>query len=288
MSEAWTEIVRSPSPGAASDASLVLLAVGITCLMTQDAGGYALLVEAEDLTRAQGELRRYADENRPAPVAPAAMLHTGSLGSSLVAMAVMWVIALASSRHWLGRDWVDGGALASLPVQTGAWWRAVCALTLHSNIAHLAGNTGFGLLFGTACAALYGPGFGWLLILATGALANLAEAYALPGASAIGASTAVFAALGLVAARAPLGRQGVRLGHGAHAAIVAAALLLALIGTGDDHTDVAGHALGFAVGLATGLALRPVSVFPPSLQRIAGMLAVAVVTGCWGLALAGS
>jgi rhomboid protease GluP len=286
MTEGWTEIVRSPHPSGASDAGLVLLAVGITCIMTQDAGGYALLVDGRDVARAQGELRRYADENRPAPVAPVAILHPGALGWSLVAMAVMWLIALASSRHWLGRDWIDSGALVSLPVQAGAWWRAVCALTLHTNIAHLAANTGFGLLFGAACAALYGPGVGWLLILASGALANLAEAYALPGASAIGASTAVFAALGLVAARAPLGRRGVRLGHGAHAAIVAAALLLALIGTGDDHTDIAGHALGFAAGLAAGLALRPIRVFPPSLQRICGGVSLAVVGGCWALALA--
>ncbi len=287
MTEPWMEIIRSPHPAAASDAGLVLLAVGVPCIMTQDGEGFALLVEATDVGRAQAELRRYADENRPPPPAPVSILHAGALGWSLLAVAVLWLVALAASRHWLGRDWLDGGALVSAPVQAGAWWRAVCALTLHSNIAHLAGNTGFGLLFGAACAALYGPGVGWLLIVLAGALANLAEAYALPsGANSIGASTAVFAALGLVAARAPLGRTGRRLGHGAHAAVVAAALLLAFIGTGDEHTDVAGHALGFGAGLVTGLALRPVSGFPPAAQRVAGLSVTCIVIGCWALALA--
>ena len=287
MTDTWTEIIRSAHPAAASDAGLVLLAVGVPCIMTQDGNGFALLVEAAHVGRAQGELRRYVDENRPSPPAPLTILHAGALGWSLAAIAALWLVALAASRHWLGRDWLDSGALVSLPVQAGAWWRAVCALTLHSNLAHLAGNTGFGLLFGAACAALYGPGVGWLLIVLTGALANLVEAYALPGgANSIGASTAIFAALGLVAARAPIGRSGRRLGHGVHAAVIAAALLLAFIGTGDDHTDIVGHALGFGAGLAAGLTLRGVAGFPAAAQRIAGISVAFVVAGSWALALA--
>ncbi len=286
MPDHWTEILRSRAAAGVSEAGLVLTAVGVPCMLGEDAFGYTLLVPAADVARAHDELNRYIDENRTVPREPEPALYPRALPWTGVAIAVCYLVALAASQHWLGYDWLGAGILEPGAVRAGAWWRAVTALTLHANAAHLASNAGFGLLFGGAAAALYGPGVGWLAIVLSATVANAIEAWLLPtGAGSLGASTAVFAALGLVAARAPT--RGLRPGvaHGVQGAIIAAALLLALVGTGDAQTDVNGHALGFAAGLAVGLGLRPVGYFPPPAQRVSGLLAVLAVAGAWYVAL---
>ena len=152
--------------------------------------------------------------------------------------------------------------------------------------AHLGANAGFGFLFGSACAALYGAGRGWLLVLACATAANLAEAAWMPaGMSSLGASTAVFAALGLVTARGRSAAHGSGLARGLYGALIAGCLLLALLGTGDAHTDVLGHALGFAFGLGAGLPLRRARLDDRTIDRLCAAAALAVVALSWGLAL---
>ena len=117
--------------------------------------------------------------------------------------------------------------------------------------------------------------------------ANLVEAAWLPpGMSSLGASTAVFAALGLVTARGRPGTEGRGLARGIYGAMVAGALLLALLGTGDAHTDVMGHALGFVFGLLAGLPLRRRRTLWPAADTVLSFAALAVVGLCWTLALA--
>ena len=41
-------------------------------------------------------------------------------------------------------------------------WRAVTALTLHSDLAHLAGNAFFGGVFGVLLAQILGGGLAWI------------------------------------------------------------------------------------------------------------------------------
>jgi membrane associated rhomboid family serine protease len=162
----------------------------------------------------------------------------------------------------------------------------VTALTLHADAAHLAGNAGFGFLFGAACAALYGAGLAWLLIVLTAACANLAEAaWMPPGMTSLGASTAVFAALGLVTARGRGAEHGRGLARGLYGALAAGLMLLALLGTGDAHTDVLGHALGFVFGLAAGLTLRRRRVLFPAANSVLSLLTLCIVALCWSLAL---
>ena len=75
------------------------------------------------------------------------------------------------------------------------------ALTLHGDMLHLLSNLAFGALFGYPAARLFGPGVAWLLILVGGALAYGIDALLHPPQHyLLGASTAVFTALGLIAA----------------------------------------------------------------------------------------
>jgi rhomboid protease GluP len=140
------------------------------------------------------------------------------------------------------------------------------ALTLHLDQEHLLGNLLFGMFAGIAAGRLVGPGMAWASIVGAGALANYAEIIIAPANHrAVGASTAVFAALGTdrrprmaataYLARAPLERLG---------AADRGDLLLTLLGAGTEHVDVLGHGLGFlaawvSVGCMRGRAFRVIA-----------------------------
>ncbi|HUO81177.1 MAG TPA: rhomboid family intramembrane serine protease [Steroidobacteraceae bacterium] len=282
----WIEVFRSPSPRDCDERALVLLAVGVPALMSAEHGSFALLVAAPDRPRALAELARYALENRPRPRALPPRLHPGGAAAAAGYALVLFAVAVAGSRGWLGQDWFAAGVLDGARLRSGELWRAVTALTLHADLAHLASNVGFGALFGGLAARVYGAGCGWLLILAAAVAANLVNGLTMPaGRSSLGASTAVFAALGALAVhRWPAATRRTRVGF-AGASVVAALVLLALLGTGDAHTDVAAHALGFGFGAAFALPLRR---WPPPFarrpQRLAAALALAVPAAGWALA----
>ena len=96
----------------------------------------------------------------------------------------------------------------------------------------------------------------------------------------------MFAALGALAVhRWPAATRRARLGL-AGAPVVAALVLLALLGTGDAHTDVSAHALGFAAGALLAVPLRRFAPSPGAPQRRAAWLALLIVIGAWGAAFA--
>ena len=138
---------------------------------------------------------------------------------------------------------------------------------MHADPPHLIGNLLSGLFFGTLVARMIGPWRGWALILACGVLGNvMTSAMAWPEAfRSIGASTAVFGALGILSGLgfSAMLRQRLRLSSWARTAapLLAGIVLLGWMGgggaggdTGGDggNTDVMGHVFGFASGLAAG------------------------------------
>jgi rhomboid protease GluP len=279
----WIEIFRSRTPQECDERALVLLAVGIAAVMWVDGAGFSVLVAEPDRPRAVIELERYALENRPWPRPLPPRLHGGGYAAAAGYVAVLFLAGVASTRLTLGRDWFDVGALDGARFRGGDWWRAVTALTLHADLAHLAANAGFGALFGGLAARVYGAGVGWLLILVAAIAANVLNALTMPaGRVSVGASTAVFAALGALAVvRWPAATRRARAGF-AGASVVAALVLLALLGTGDVHTDIAAHALGFGFGALLALPLRrwpaPYARGP---QRLAAGGAVLVIVAAW-------
>jgi membrane associated rhomboid family serine protease len=135
---------------------------------------------------------------------------------------------------------------------------------LHLDAAHISANIAAGAWFGYLAGRLLGPGTAWALVVLGAGAANLIEALlAAADHTAVGASTAVFTALGLLAAFSwrerhllPL-RRAQRYGP-----LFAGVVLLGWLGTSGENTDVMAHLLGFAVGAVFGAVIAA-----PQLQR---------------------
>ncbi len=131
------------------------------------------------------------------------------------------------------------------------------ALTLHADWLHLLGNLAIGGVFILRLARELGSGLAWSLLLASGALGNLINASLQPpDHRAIGASTAVFGAVGILAALSVV-RYRRHLWKRWPLPLAAALALLALLGSAGEHTDLGAHLFGFAAGLALGAAAGP-------------------------------
>ena len=292
MNEDWRVVYESLYLGDCSERALVLEAARIPFEILRDTGGCALLVPAEHSGNAVRELALYEDENppvRPKPVRKAPSLDPvpGIYAYLFAICLIAWFDAgNAFGEHWRAAGRVDGELL-----RAGEWWRVFTALTLHADIAHLAGNIVFGALFGLFAGRLLGSGVAWLVIVLSAGLGNLLNTYLLGfDHRAIGASTAVFAALGLVSGfvwRGKLMSQArwvYRLGP-----IVGGLALLMFTGagSGDGTTDVGAHLMGFVCGFAAGM---PLSAYIPQLsshrlQLGAGVSAATLMVIVWIIAL---
>jgi MYXO-CTERM domain-containing protein len=280
-------VYRSSRSGPRNERALVLQALGIEHGMVAVGGEFLLLVAARDARAAVEQLRRFEAENA-ATAAPDDRL---AIRRGFRAGALLWsltLVALYAAEHLgaLGLPWWSVGAAQAERIRSGELWRAVTALGLHVDVPHLAGNLVFGALFlGVACQAV-GLGGGLLLTLLAGSLGNLLAALVRDAAgTSVGASTAVFGALGLLAAlqwRRRRRRQASSLRR--WTPVVAAALLLAYLGTAGAQVDILAHATGFACGLGLGVAIEPRlerRLAGPGAQLAQGLLAAAIVAAAW-------
>jgi membrane associated rhomboid family serine protease len=276
----------------------VLLAVGLPHEVVRVEGGAALVVPGWVAPRALAELARWQAENAPqAPETPPGRRSSGRDGALAFALALVSAhLARASSAR--GLAWFEAGVLDAGRVAHGELQRTLTALLLHLDPPHLLANVGFGALFvGTLCWRL-GTGAGLLATLLAGGCGNLAAALLRPAGRAAGASTAVFAALGLLAVlglrpRGPLLSGRLR----RWSPLLAALALFGYLGAEGERVDVLGHAAGFGAGLLLGAvlvaagAVRAGSVLGRALDRSAGQWACGVLAGglaaaAWAVALA--
>lgn len=274
-----------------SEYALVLRAAGIDYLVQKEAREMTLVVAAGDAARARAELDAYARENadRPTHAETVHPHHNGWFGV-FGYVAVVVLITYLDHRNIFAQDWTLAGKADAELIRDGQWWRAVTALTLHVDLRHLLSNVVFGGLFGLFAGQMLGSGLAWAGILAAGTMGNLLNAWMRPGAhTSVGASTAVFAALGLVAALAWKRRSYRREGKLARwAPLVGAVILLSYLGTGGVRTDVAAHVTGFLSGAILGALYgrhgRGI-MLTPRMQVFLGLVALGVLAVSWSIAL---
>ena len=270
----------------------MLSAVGVEHAIEHDGFEYRLMVPASVAARAESELEGYRVE-APLKTRWVEIVPRDS-GTAAVAgyLAVIWSLPMLQSHAALGLAWDAIGAMDAERVRAGEWWRAITALTLHADLGHIVGNSVFGAIFGLLAGRYLGSGLAWLVIVVCASSANIVDALLqAEDFRAIGASTAVFAALGVVAA--VVWRRGYYRGGGWRrnlGPLFAALSLLAFTGMGGEgeHVDVMGHVVGFALGLVGGIAVATIDLdrLGRTGQALAGAGALALVAGAWTLAVA--
>jgi len=276
QTEASTPVEDEPAPEKLAEAGvyataeegfehgLVALAMGEAYWLSKEESGYRLRVEPVAVEAVREQLRIFDRESvgwppvQPCEEAkPEAGRWTGRF------LALGWVlVTLAAYRAqsvWPGLT--SAGVLEAEAVYgRGEVWRAVTALFLHADVEHLVTNlAGGGFLFWVVFGV-----FGWWRGAAGLALAAVAGNLAAAGLyypghyASLGASTAVFAGLGLLTGRAlrRLGQSGVARPWRVWLRPLGAGItVLMLFGAGEVRVDVLAHATGFAAGLAAGVCL---------------------------------
>ncbi len=268
--------------------ALVLSASRIPYSVHREDGRWVLSVAREDHLRAADALAAYDSESRAwAEVAPVPREYGRSYGGVAIALALVlayWITGAGDT----GSPWFRLGSLSAWRVLDGELWRTVTALTLHLDVTHIASNAAATLLFGTALCQALGPGVAvWLMLLA-GAGGNALDAVLRgPGQVSVGASTAIFGAVGGLGALRFMSRyRFASTRRSAWLPVAAALALLAMFGGGDPQTDIVAHLFGFLVGLGLGAAVAVAFPRPPAMvtQLLLFAAAIVAVAGCWSVA----
>ena len=242
----------------ADELALVLAAVGVPYHVARSGqGDFALIVPLHDAERAERALVAYDRDvaSTPPEPPPAPVRGVGALGPVLALLILGFFIVTGPWEAPRDGRWFAAGAAAARQIRAGAWWRAITAMTLHADIMHVVGNAVGSLIFVTAAARWLGSGLAAVLVLLAGTAANLltARVESLDHLS-VGASTATFAALGIIA-----GLQVVRRWRGggmprrrAWVAMGAGLALFAMLGVGP-RADVFAHLFGLGCGFVLGV-----------------------------------
>jgi membrane associated rhomboid family serine protease len=245
----------------AMDLSLVLDQEGIAHeLRGVGEEQWALAIDDDDAVRAEAVLAAFELENPLRPRAPEKPLPM----AGAVACGLVFFLAVLAIHVWTGpqsasSEWFERGSADAAAILRGEWWRTVTALTLHGDAGHAVGNAVLGGLLLALLARAVGPGVASALVLLSGVAGTLAAAWLVRrDFVSIGASTAVFGALGALAAF-PQHRRRPWIPLGAGLA------LLAFLGT-SKRADLAGHLCGFLAGLLLGAVA---SRLPPVRSRAA-------------------
>ncbi len=307
----WTAIGPYGSDRAVREAALVLTSKQIQHHIVWAVGGGYLVVRDRDYDRARLQLDRYEQENRDFP--PRRRVERAKyMGPPLLALAFLVLVGFAWVTGPVAKPngpWFREGASVASLVLTSEPFRAVTALTLHADGAHVLSNLVSGAVFGRALEKRVGPGAGLFGLVAAGTLGNVANAwfYASQGLEhrSIGASTAVFGVIGALAMTqlllgAPRTMTSVPGSQpaGRHwteylAPVIGGLALLGALGSGPE-TDVWAHAFGLLAGFLVGLPIAlGIKAFHKghvwrrshvAAQVALGALALGAVGASWALA----
>ncbi|HEX4084427.1 MAG TPA: rhomboid family intramembrane serine protease [Chthoniobacteraceae bacterium] len=280
-----------PTRPEAYDRSLVVSAMEVPHWILKREGDFALCVRLPDAIPVAEELARFEAEREDVP--PLARMRQAKF-STLSLYVCFWIMSGFYLMQSVGpKGWEDRGAASSQAIMRGQWWLAFTALTLHANLGHIGANLAAGLLYAAFLLPLMGAGWTWLFMALAGGLGNWLNAWGYRHVQhlSIGASTSVFAALGiLVAAQCTLQARSMRAMRLRDFLLpVGAGLgLLAYLGVGDQQTDSMAHLWGLIAGAPFGVAavwLRLGERTPRAAQYALAWSAPLLLAACWWLAM---
>jgi membrane associated rhomboid family serine protease len=265
--EQWIDVARFPSLDEAQENALVALAMGEAIRVDYGdvPGEFELRAEPAAAPRVTEELREYAAEAEAKPPPPMVSANwakhpAGALHCLVWATVLLFIFRAQTLDPMLA----DRGASSSIGlIARGEWWRPFTALFLHGDGGHIIGNLASGAVFGALVSKSIGPWKGWAMILLAGTVGNATtSAVTYPESFvSLGASTAVFGALGILSGiglvenlREDLRMPWMRV----LAPLLAGLILLGWLGGAEPGAgvDVFGHVFGFSAGVLLGAACR--------------------------------
>ncbi|NTW98844.1 MAG: rhomboid family intramembrane serine protease [Geobacteraceae bacterium] len=275
--------------------ALVLDSRSIPCCIEPDGERWLLLVPEQQLESACRELRLYeeANSNWPPPLPAARQL----IENTLPTLSILILLATFHNLNQLGIslpgrgiiDLNELGAAHAEKILGGQLWQCITALTLHADLMHLLSNLTIGGFFIILLCRELGSGLAWSLLLGSGALGNLINAWVQsPAHRSVGASTAVFGAVGILAAISMV-RYRHHLQRRWFIPVAAGLALLAILGTEGKNTDLGAHLFGFCFGILFGIGAeflvgkfgRPGSV----MNTLLAVLSAVLVGAAWWAAI---
>jgi membrane associated rhomboid family serine protease len=200
----------APERRRADEWATVLAASGIPHRLRSRLDGWALIVASSDVEAAREALDAYDRENTAdtagesgEPVAP--VRGAAAVGVA-VALLLIGFFAVAGTRANRSA-WFERGSADAARIVAGEWWRTVTALTLHADAPHVVGNAVASVVLVGALSHQVGPGIALWLVLLAGTAGNALTAVA-HGTQhdSVGASTAMFGAIGILAATRVIAR----------------------------------------------------------------------------------
>jgi membrane associated rhomboid family serine protease len=278
--------------------SLVLDSRSIPCCIESDGAAWHLLVPEHHLESACRELRLFEEANQswPPSLPPARHL----IENTLPTISVLLLLATFHNLTLVGLslpergilDLYELGAAHAASIRGGQLWQCVTALTLHSGPVHLLGNLTIGGAFIILLCRELGSGLAWSLLLASGTFGNLLNAWVQsPDHRSVGASTAVFGTVGILAAISTV-RYRHHLQRRWFVPVAAGLALLAILGTEGKNTDLGAHLFGFCFGIFLGTAAEFIMVKSGRpggvLNALLALLSGGVVVAAWWWAIEGT
>lgn len=252
------EVGAYASAREAFDHGLVVLALGRPYWLLESPEGQRLLVEPGIAGRVREQFVKYHRESMRWPPRP---LELGPVHGTDLITPLLWAVAMLAIFHFQGSHpaWAERGAVDPVAIfERREWWRPATALLLHGDGAHVTSNALSGILLFTAVLKTLGRVRGWLLVTLAAVAANFAvAALAYPGPyRSLGASTALFAGLGLLTGHmVHVLRQSAH-PHRGRAILVAAGSGLVVFalyaGGGLPRVDLGAHLAGFVAGGVVG------------------------------------
>ena len=236
---------------------LVLTSSSVPHRVTKNNNRWDVWVDDADYNRALSSMELYFKENRnvrPDFSGKNIEISNDTIISGIIIciMLLLWYIQVQHAGDV--KETVNRFSASAVKILDGEYYRSVTALMLHKDEVHLAGNMAGLFIFGTALCSVTGWGVGWLLVLVSGIAGNLLNAYMYESAHvSIGASTAVFGAIGILAGyQAFKSKRTPKKLRAVWVPMACGLALLGVLGSGGVDVDIMAHLFGFFCGILLG------------------------------------
>jgi membrane associated rhomboid family serine protease len=283
---AGTAVRVTPDRHRIDEWATVLVAGGIPHRLRSRLDGWALIVAARDADAARETLDAYDWENRPETTGAHRPSVAPVRGAAWVGVAVGLVLIgffAVTGPRGTRSTWFERGGADAERIVAGEWWRTITALTLHADAPHVVGNAAVSAVLVGAVSYQFGPGVGLWLVLLAGIGGNALTAIAHRAHyDSVGASTAMFGAIGILAATQVMVRRRLPVARKRWIVVAASLALLAFLGTSPD-ADLLAHLFGLLVGGGLGLIAVLVRRSPlrPLTQWALAVAVLPFVIGAW-------